>query len=162
MSGLQRTITPGVPLGLAPRWRKACETPPVVEHKHANENLDYTIDFSYKAEACGDGAGASDSLTNFSVVSLPGGLPALTPSQKSTDGFLAKFWLAGGVPGMRYLITVAAVTATGRAMQGTFELVILNDCSPNNPAWVSPVPVDVIGSNGEQITDASGNPITTA
>ena len=158
MSGLGlRTIRPGEVLGQAPRGRRACDLPQSFGRKYANAALDYTVDFSVLA-----GEGCEDSLVTFAVIAQPAGPLALAVSNKTMDGLQAKFFLGGGVPGTNYLVSVSAVTALGRTLQGAGKLIIARESAPFNPAQPPAAAEDIVASNGEPITDGFGNPITTA
>ena len=63
-----RVVTPGLPLGLAPSGRVACQLPLVFPNKFVAENLDYTVDFSF---AAGAAAVPGAALGGFSVTAVP-------------------------------------------------------------------------------------------
>lgn len=121
MSGaISRIVVPGLPVGLAPCGRVACEVPLAFPNKNVGDVLDYAVDFSQMLLNSSETA-----VEEFSVSVLPESAPALIVSENSVDGACAQFWLAGGVAGMSYLVAVTANTAVGRVFTANMALYVL-------------------------------------
>ena len=111
--------------------------------KDPGDVLDYVFDLS-DALAGNDG----DAIATLDVTISPDNTGDLTLQSSSADGDRAILWLAGGVAGTTYAVTVVAGTESGRVFSRTVSLSVEALTTP--PSSASTV-----------ITDQTGAPITT-
>jgi hypothetical protein len=118
--------------------------------KDPNDLLDFVLDLS--PAVAGD---EGDAIASVSASVSPSSDPDdLTVVQLGTDGLTAVLWLAAGVTGTTYAVTIAAVTLSGRTIERTVLLpVLLLACGFSTPADA----IDVEG--GAPLVDQNGNPI---
>jgi len=118
--------------------------------KDPSDVLDFVLDMS--PAVAGD---EGDAIASVSASISPASDPSdLSVSQIGTDGLFAVLWLANGVAGTTYAVTIAAITLSGRTIERTVLLPVVS----LSTGFVSPTEaLDVEG--GAPLLDQNGNPI---
>jgi hypothetical protein len=118
--------------------------------KDPSDLLDFVLDMS--PAVAGD---EGDAIAGVSASISPSSDPDdLSVSQIGTDGLAAVLWLANGVAGTTYAVTIAAVTLSGRTIERTVSLPVIS----LSTGFTSPTDaLDVEG--GAPLVDQNGNPI---
>ena len=118
--------------------------------KDPSDLLDFVLDIA-PVIAGDDG----DAIVSVSVsVSPSSNAGDLTVAQYGTDGLAIVLWLGGGVAGITYAVTIAAVTLCGRTIERTILLPVVSLSS----GFASPDDaLDVQG--GAPLLDEDGEPI---
>jgi hypothetical protein len=111
--------------------------------KDPGDVLDYVFDVS-DALAGNDG----DAIATLDVSISPNNTGDLTLQSSSADGDQAILWLASGVAGTTYAVTLVVGTNSGRIISRTVSLPVQALASPASSA-------------SNVITDQTGAPITT-
>lgn len=119
--------------------------------KDPGDVLDYVFDLS-DALAGNDG----DAIATLDVAISPDNTGDLTLHSSSADGDLAILWLASGVAGTTYAVTVVVGTNSGRVFSRTVSLPV--QALTTQPSSASNVITD---QNGAPITNQTGAALTT-
>ena len=128
--------------GIVPRGTmQAAPQPLVWPVKDPGDVLDYIFDVS---EALAGSEG--DSIATLDVQISPAMPGDLVLNASSADGSKAILWLAAGIAGTIYAVTLMIGTQSGRAIVRTALLPVLALAAQ--------------GSTGDAITDQAGQPIT--
>ncbi len=120
--------------------------------KDPGDVLDYVFDLS-DALAGNDG----DAIATLDVSISPDNTGDLTLHSSSADGDLAILWLASGVAGTTYAVTVIVGTNSGRVFSRTVSLPV--QALTTQPSSASNVITD---QNGAPITNQTGAALTTS
>jgi hypothetical protein len=120
--------------------------------KDPGDVLDYVFDLS-DALAGNDG----DSIATLDVSIYPNNTGDLTLQSSSADGDQAVLWLASGVAGTTYAVTVVVGTNSGRIFSRTVSLPVEALATP--PSAGSNV---ITNQAGAPITDQTGTALTTS
>jgi hypothetical protein len=116
--------------------------------KDPGDTLDYEVDIS-PALVGNDG----DSVATLDVAVIPDNPGDLSVSSTIADGTRCVFWLTGGQSGTIYTVTIVVGTASGRTIQRSVLVPVLNLSVP-------PIPADALETDtGAVVTDQNGNPI---
>jgi hypothetical protein len=116
--------------------------------KDPQDVLDYQLDI---APAIVGNPG--DTIAGITVTVTPSEPGDLTVNSVAADGTLIVAWLAGGQAGTVYTVTFLITTATGRTIQRSILLPVLELSIP-------PIPASAIQiSAGVVLTDQNGNPV---
>lgn len=116
--------------------------------KDPSDVLDYLLDIA--PAVVGNAGDAIATLTVSVSPSLPGDL---TVNSVAADGTVAVLWLSAGQAGTVYTVTLYITTTSGRTLQRSILLPVLELSVP-------PVPVSAIQtSTGVILTDQNGNPV---
>jgi hypothetical protein len=156
-SGL-RTVALGTYLGLAPRGRQPTPAPLRWPNKGAGETLDFSIDASVLLM---DAGGDTINLVSPPAI-LPNDYGGLSPVSQSFSGGVVTFWFNQGITGEDYTVTATIVLASGRVLSPVVRLYVsaapsaLPVCAPGAETSNYFVTAD-----GDLLTDAGGNPLTT-
>jgi len=119
--------------------------------KDPNDVLDYVVDLS-QALAGDEG----DAVSTLDVQIAPANPGDLVLQASSADGDLAILWLAQGVAGTIYAVTVVVGTNSGRVIARTINLPVMALAS-------SPIlPAPLTDQTGTPLVDQNGNPLTTS
>ena len=120
--------------------------------KDPGDVLDYILDLS-GALAGNDG----DAIATLDASIYPDATGDLTLHSSSADGDQAILWLAGGVAGTTYAVTVVVGTNSGRVFSRTVSLpVAALATSPSSGSNV------ITNQAGAPITDQTGAALTTS
>jgi hypothetical protein len=119
--------------------------------KDPGDVLDYVFDLS-DALAGNDG----DAIATLDVSISPDNTGDLTLQSSSADGDLAILWLASGIAGTTYAVTVIVGTNSGRVFSRTVSLPV--QALTTQPSVASNVITD---QNGAPITTEAGAALTT-
>jgi hypothetical protein len=137
--------------GPYPRGTYQTAPPPLVwPVKDPGDVLDYVVDLS-EALAGNDG----DSVATLDVSIAPDNPGDLTLHSSSADGDLAILWLAGGISGTTYAVTVLVGTNSGRVFSRTVMLPVAS-------LTAMPTTNDITDQTGAPLTDQTGAPLTTS
>jgi len=119
--------------------------------KDPGDVLDYVLDLS---DALAGNQG--DAIATIDVSIMPDNTGDLTLQSSSADGDQAILWLASGVAGTTYAVTVVVGTNSGRVFSRTVSLPV--------EALATPVAAGnvITDQNGAPITDQTGAPLTTS
>jgi len=140
--------------GFGPFPRGVLQTQPpalVWPIKDPADVLDYVFDLS-DALAGNEG----DAIATVDVSIFPGNTGDLTLQSSSADGDQAVLWLAGGVSGTTYAVTVVVGTNSGRVFSRTVSLPVEALSTPTVSDNV------ITDETGAPITDQTGAPLTTS
>jgi hypothetical protein len=118
--------------------------------KDPSDTLDFVLDIS---EAIAGNEG--DSIATLDVQISPSNPGDLSVQSTSADGDQAILWLAGGIAGTVYAVTVNVGTNSGRMIARTVSLPVLSLASP--PVMLQN---SITDQTGAALTDQYGNPIT--
>jgi hypothetical protein len=138
--------------GPFPRGVLQIQPPPLVwPIKDPGDVLDYVFDLS---DALAGNQG--DAIATLDVSIYPDNTGDLTLQSSSADGDQAILWLAGGIAGTTYAVTVVVGTNSGRIFSRTVSLPV--------EALATPVAVntDITDQSGAPLTDQTGAPLTTS
>jgi hypothetical protein len=113
--------------------------------------LDYVFDLT-DALAGNDG----DAIATIDVSIYPNNTGDLTLRSSRADGDLAILWLAGGIAGTTYAVTVVVGTNSGRVFSRTVSLPVEALSTPTVPAN------DITDQTGAPLTDQTGAALTTS
>lgn len=116
--------------------------------KDPNDVLDYKLDIS-AALVGNDG----DLIKALDVTVTPGAPGDLVMTSSAADGATAVMWLAGGQAGTVYNVTVVIGMSSGRVLQRSVLLPVLQ---------LSNVPImanAILAGSGLVLTDQNGNPV---
>jgi hypothetical protein len=131
--------------GPYPRGVLQTQPPPLVwPVKDPADILDYVVDLS-DALAGNDG----DTIATLDVSISPSNTGDLTLQSSSADGDQAILWLASGVSGTTYAVTVVVGTNSGRVISRVVSLPVESLSTTGTGA-----------SSGAALTDQTGAPIT--
>ncbi len=132
-----------------PRGSAAAAPPPLNwPTKDPRDVLDYQLDIAPAVVG-----NPHDSIATLSVSSTPDSPGDLTVNSVAADGTLAVVWLAGGQAGTVYTVTLLIGTTSGRTIQRSILLPVLELSVP-------PVPANALQTTiGVVVTDQNGNPI---
>ena len=119
--------------------------------KGPSDVLDYQLDLT--AAIAGD---EGDGIATLDVTISPANPGDLTLNSSSADGSRAVLWLAGGVAGTIYTVTLSIGLQSGRLLARSVLLPVLPLSSP--PATLAAL----LASAGLPLTDQNGNPILVA
>jgi hypothetical protein len=139
--------------GFGPYPRGVLQTPPpplLWPVKDPGDALDYVVDLS---DALAGNQG--DSIATLDVSIFPANTGDLSVVSSSADGDQAILWLAGGIAGTNYAVTVVVGTNSGRIFSRTISLPVAALAMPSVPSTV------ITDQNGAAITDQTGTPLTT-
>lgn len=138
--------------GPFPRGTLQMAPPPLVwPVKDPGDILDYVIDLS--AALAGN---AGDVISAIDVSIYPNNTGDLYLQSSSADGGLAILWLAGGIAGTLYAVTVLVTTNGGRNISRTLSLQVTALATQMAAAN------DITDQTGAPITDQTGAPLTTS
>jgi hypothetical protein len=140
--------------GFGPFPRGVLQTPPpplIWPAKDPGDVLDYVFDLT-DALAGNDG----DTIATLDVSIYPNNTGDLSLRSSSADGDLAILWLAGGIAGTTYAVTVVVGTNSGRVVSRTVSLPVEALTTPVVPAN------DITDQTGAPLTDQTGAPLTTS
>jgi hypothetical protein len=116
--------------------------------KDPGDALDYELDVS--PALIGN---AGDSIATIDVSVTPDNPGDLSVSSITADGARCVFWLAAGQSGTVYTVTVTVGTASGRIIQRSVLLPVLNLSVPS-------IGTEALDTDaGAIVTDQNGNPI---
>jgi hypothetical protein len=140
--------------GFGPFPRGVLQTQPpalVWPIKDPGDVLDYVFDLS-DALAGNDG----DAVATIDVSIYPNNTGDLSLQSSSADGDLAILWLADGIAGTTYAVTVVVGTNSGRIVSRTVSLPV--------EALATPVAANnvITDQSGAPLTDQTGAPLTTS
>jgi hypothetical protein len=140
--------------GFGPYPRGVLQTQPpalIWPIKDPGDVLDYVFDLS-DALAGNDG----DAIATIDVSIYPNNTGDLTLQSSSADGDQAVLWLAGGVAGTTYAVTVVVGTNSGRIFSRTVSLPV--------EALATPVVANnvITDQTGAPLTDQTGASLTTS
>jgi hypothetical protein len=141
--------------GFGPYPPGVLQTPPpplIWPVKDPGDVLDYILDLS-DALAGNDG----DTIATLDVSISPANTGDLTLQSSSADGDQAILWLASGVAGTTYAVTVVVGTNSGRIFSRTVSLPV--EALANSSGSDSNVITD---QTGAPITDQTGASLTTS
>ena len=119
--------------------------------KDPGDVLDYVLDLS-QALAGNEG----DSISTIDVSIAPQNPGDLALQSSSADGDIAILWLAEGLPGTNYAVTVNIGTNNGRVLARTIYLPVLA------LAGAAPFPGALVDQSGAALTDENEAPLTTS
>jgi hypothetical protein len=138
--------------GPFPRGVLQTQPPPLIwPIKDPGDVLDYVFDLS-DALAGNDG----DAIATIDVSIYPSNTGDLSLQSSTADGDQAILWLADGVAGTTYAVTVAVGTNSGRIVSRTVSLPV--------EALATPVVANnvITDQTGAPLTDQIGAPLTTS
>jgi len=132
-----------------PRGAAAGAPPPLNwPTKDPQDVLDYQLDIAPAVVG-----NPHDTISTLTVASKPDNPGDLTINSVAADGTVAVIWLSGGQAGTVYTVTLLIGTTSGRTIQRSILLPVLELSVP-------PVPADALQATaGVVITDQNGNPI---
>jgi hypothetical protein len=135
-----------------PRGSAAAAPPPLNwPTKDPQDVLDYQLDIGPAVTG-----NPHDAIATLTVSVIPGNPGDVTVNSVAADGTLAIVWLAGGQAGTVYTVTFLMTTTSGRTIQRSILLPVLELSIP-------PVPANAIQTSaGVVLTDQNGNPVLTA
>jgi hypothetical protein len=110
--------------------------------------LDYQVDLT--PALIGN---ANDGIVSASVSISPSDAGDLTLVNSIADGSRVILWFSGGRPNTTYIVTLAITTASGRVVQRSIQMPVLDLSSPQAPSNALSV------TGGLPITDQNGNPV---
>jgi len=113
--------------------------------------LDYVFDLT-DALAGNEG----DSIATIDVSISPNNTGDLTLQSSRADGDQAILWLAAGIAGTTYAVTVVVGTNSGRVLSRTVSLPV-ESLSTSNVSTN-----DITDQTGAPLTDQTGAPLTTS
>lgn len=116
--------------------------------KDPQDVLDYQLDIGPAVVG-----NPGDTIASLSVTVTPSNPGDLTVNSVAADGTLAVVWIAGGQAGTVYTVTFLITTATGRAIQRSILLPVLELSVPPVPAGAIQISAGVV------LTDQNGNPV---
>ena len=138
--------------GTVPRGTLQVPCPsPAWPAKDPSDTLDYVVDIS-EAVAGNEG----DAIATLDVSILPNNAGDLTLHSSSADGDQAILWLTGGLAGTIYAVNVLIGTNSGRVLNRTINLPVLQLAVPPQLSNA------ITDQTGAPITDQSDAPITTS
>jgi len=116
--------------------------------KDPRDVLDYQLDIA--PAVLGN---PHDAISTLNVATTPNNPGDLTINSVAADGTVAVIWLAGGVAGTVYTVTLLITTTSGRTIQRSILLPVVELSVP-------PIPANALQTTtGVVITDQNGNPI---
>jgi hypothetical protein len=132
-----------------PRGAAAAAPPPLNwPTKDPRDVLDYQLDIAPAVVG-----NPHDAIATLSVSSAPDNPGDLSINSAVADGTSAVVWLAGGQAGTVYTVTLLITTTSGRTIQRSILLPVLELSVP-------PVPANALQTTiGVVVTDQNGNPI---
>ena len=135
-----------------PRGSVAVAPPPLNwPIKDPQDVLDYQVDIGPAVVG-----NQGDVIASLTISVTPNNAGDLTVNSAAADGTLAVLWLSGGQAGTVYTITLAIVTTSGRTIQRSILLPVLELSVP-------PMPANAIQTSaGVVLTDQNGNPVLTS
>jgi len=113
--------------------------------------LDYVFDLT-DALAGNEG----DSIATIDVSISPNNTGDLTLQSSRADGDQAILWLAAGIAGTTYAVTVVVGTNSGRVLSTTVSLPV------ESLATANVTTNDITDQTGAPLTDQTGAPLTTS
>jgi hypothetical protein len=119
--------------------------------KDPGDVLDYVVDLSEALEG-----NVGDAIATLDVSIYPDSTGDLTLHSSSADGDRAILWLASGVAGTTYAVTVAIGTNSGRIFSRTISLPVEALATPTGSSNV------ITDQTGAPITDQTDAPLTTS
>ena len=140
--------------GFGPFLRGMLQTAPsprIWPVKDPRDVLDYVVDYS--EALAGDGG---DGIATLDVSITPEAAGDLTLTTSRVDGTQAVLWLAAGVAGTNYAVTVVMGTNSGRSISRTISMPV---ASLSGPSAFTNV---LMTGNGAPLTDQSGATLTTS
>ncbi len=138
--------------GAVPRGTIIVQPQPLIwPIKDPGDVLDYVLDLS-QALAGNEG----DSIATIDVQIAPQNPGDLALQSSSAVGDLAILWLAQGVPGTNYGVTVTVGTNNGRVLARTVILPVLALAASPQPLGA------LVDETGAALTDGNGAPLTTS
>ena len=135
-----------------PRGSVAAAPPPLNwPTKDPQDVLDYQLDIGPAVAG-----NAHDTIATLAVSVTPNSPGDVTVNGAAADGTSAIVWLAGGQAGTVYTVTLLMTTTSGRTIQRSILLPVLEQSIP-------PVPTNAIQTTaGLVLTDQNGNPVLVA
>ena len=133
-----------VPRGATP----SIPTPASWPSKDPQDVLDYQVDVA--PALIGN---SEDSIVSASISISPSNPGDLNLVNSVADGSRVILWFSAGRPGTIYIVTLAITTDSGRVIQRSIQLPVLDLSSPQ--AAINALST----SGGLPITDQNGNPV---
>ena len=118
--------------------------------KDPQDVLDYQIDVGPAVVG-----NTGDVIAALSVSVAPAAPGDLTINSAAADGTMAVLWLSGGQAGTVYTVTLLISTTSGRTIQRSVLLPVMELSVPSVPMTA------IQTSAGVVLTDQNGNPILT-